>query len=124
MKQPDRLTPQEEAVMNTFWLAEATTIKEALAKLPEPRPPYTTVASIVRNLESKGYLRSETIKNRYTYHVQISQGEYSDKTFGRIVEQYFEGSYTQLVQQFVSGRKLTREDLRELIDLIDQEGQE
>ncbi len=123
MKQPDRLTPQEEAVMNTFWLSEATTVKEALERLPEPRPPYTTVASIVRNLESKGYLAGESIKNRYFYHVQISQSEYSDKTLGRMVEQYFEGSYAQLVQQFVSGRKLTKEDLRELLDLIDQ-GQE
>lgn len=120
MKQPDRLTPQEEAVMNTFWLSEATTVKDALEKLSEPRPPYTTVASVVRNLEIKGYLRSESIKNRYIYHVQVSQEEYSEKTFGRMVEQYFEGSYAQLVQQFVSGHKLTREDLRELIDLIDQ----
>lgn len=109
--------------MNTFWLSEATTVKEALERLPEPRPPYTTVASIVRNLESKGYLTGESIKNRYFYHVQISQSEYSDKTLGRMVEQYFEGSYAQLVQQFVSGRKLTKEDLRELLDLIDQ-GQE
>ena len=58
----EKLTHQEEEIMLVIWKKKRGIIKDFLEQLPEPQPPYTTVASIVKNLEKKGFLSSE--KNR------------------------------------------------------------
>ncbi len=118
----ERLTPQEESVMNAFWSSEAKTTKEAMSAIPEPRPPYTTIASIVRNLESKGYLKGTHLGRQYEYTPLVSREEYSSHSIGRIVGQYYTGSYKEVVQQFVQTSKLSTEELQEIISLIEAGG--
>lgn len=116
----ERLSPQEESVMNIFWQHGVRTIKEALALMEPPTPPYTTIASIVRNLESKGYLRGTHHGRRYEYDILISTEAYSESSVGRIVGQYFTGSYRDLVQHFAQQSKIGADELREIIQLIEQ----
>lgn len=116
----ERLTPQEENVMNAFWDTNASTIKEIITTLEPTAPPYTTVASIVRNLEAKGYLRGTHEGKRYIYEILISRSDYSEYSMGRLVGQFFTGSYRALVQHFVNKEKLTKQELREILDLIDE----
>ncbi len=121
MKGIARLTEQEERVMSVFWQKDIRTIKEVLTHLSEPIPPYTTIASVVSNLESKGYLRGVKKGRRYEYEVLCSAKEYSEQTVGNLVEHYLTGSYKELVQQFVSSSKLSATELKEIIELIEQE---
>ncbi len=121
MKELARLSEQEERVMRTFWQNNICSVKEVLNHLEEPIPPYTTIASIVGNLEDKGYLKGSKKGRRYEYTVLHSSEDYSHQTVGNLVENYLTGSYKELVQQFVTSSKLSTEELKEIIELIEQE---
>ncbi len=121
MKEIARLTEQEERVMRTFWQNDISTVKEVLAHLEEPIPPYTTIASVVGNLEAKGYLKGAKKGRRYEYKVLHSSEDYSQQTVGSLVDNCLTGSYKELVQQFVSSSKLSAKELKEIIELIEEE---
>ena len=72
----EKLTRQEEDVMRRIWAIAPCFIKDVLAKYEEPKPPYTTVASVVKNLERKKYVKAKHYGNTYEYTPLISQDEY------------------------------------------------
>ena len=117
----EKLTHQEEEVMLVIWNKRRGIIKDFLEGLPEPRPPYTTIASVVKNLDRKGYLSSEKIGNTYLYTPRISQDEYKKKFLSGIVKSYFSDSYKEMVTFFAHEKKLSEEDLRQIIEIIEQE---
>ena len=117
----EKLTHQEEEVMLVIWNKRRGTIKDFLEELPEPRPPYTTVASVVKNLDRKGYLSSEKIGNTYLYTPRISKNEYKKKFLSGIVKSYFSDSYKEMVSFFAHENKLSEEDLRQIIEMIERE---
>ena len=114
----EKLTHQEEEVMLVIWNKRRGIIKDLL---PEPRPPYTTVASVVKNLDRKGYLSSEKIGNTYLYTPRISKNEYKKKFLSGIVKSYFSDSYKEMVSFFAHENKLSEEDLRQIIEMIERE---
>ena len=69
----EKLPHQEEEIMLVIWKKKRGIIKDFLEQLPEPQPPSTTVASIVKNLEKKELLSSEKIGNTYLYIPRITQ---------------------------------------------------
>lgn len=74
----EKLTHQEEEIMLVIWKKKRGIIKDFLEQLPEPQPPYTTVASIVKNLEKKGFLSSEKIGNTYLSKPNIRKNSYRE----------------------------------------------
>ena len=102
----EKLTHQEEEIMLVIWKKKRGIIKDFLEQLPEPQPPYTTVASIVKNLEKKGFLSSEKIGNTYLYIPRITQTEYKKKFLSGIVKSYFSNSYKEMVTFFAHEQKL------------------
>lgn len=117
----EKLTHQEEEVMLVIWKKGRGIIKDFLEELPEPHPPYTTVASVVKNLERKGYLASEKIGNTYLYTPHISQDDYKKRFLSGIVKSYFSNSYKEMVTFFAQENKLSEEDLRQIIAMIEHE---
>ena len=95
-------------------------IKDFLEIMPEPRPPYTTVASIVKNLERKAYLKSTRYGNTYEYAPTIDESEFKSKFMSGVVKNYFENSYKEMVSFFVEKQKITAEELQENIKLIEK----
>ena len=85
----EKLTHQEEEIMLVIWKKKRGIIKDFLEQLPEPQPPYTTVASIVKNLEKKGFLSSEKIGNTYLYIPRITQTEYKKILIGNRKKLFF-----------------------------------
>lgn len=83
--------------MQVLWQLNGGFIKEVLEQLPEPRPPYTTLASTVRNLERKGYLSSEKLGNTYRFTPAIAAEEYRKQSMHAFVGNYFRNSYKDLV---------------------------
>ena len=83
--------------------------------------PYTTAASIVRNLEKKGYLRSQKVSNSIFFHIEIPQAEYKRQFMGNVVSNYFTGSYKELVSFFVRDQKISKAELEDLINIIENE---
>lgn len=116
----ERLTQQEEEVMLHIWNIGNCYVKDIVKRYPEPQPPYTTIASIVNNLKRKGYLEAKRYGNTYMYTPIILQSEYKRKFMGGVVQNYFSNSYKEMVSFFAREQKLSTDDLKEIIDLIEK----
>lgn len=116
----EKLTNTEEQVMRVIWQFDKGLVKDFLEKMEDPKPPYTTLASIVKNLEKKGYLQAERIGNAWQYSPRIPEQEYKRKFMSGFVTDYFANSYKEMVSFFAKEEKLSPEDLREIIDLIEK----
>ena len=115
----EKLTQQEEDAMQAVWKIGEGNVKSFMAALDEPLPPYTTLASTIKNLEKKGFVQSKLIGNSYFYSPAISEESYKQKFMGNVVKDYFENSYKELVSFFVEKNKISAEELKEIIGLIE-----
>lgn len=118
----EKLTAQEEEAMQAVWKVGEGNVKSFLENMEAPRPPYTTLASTIKNLEKKGFLTSRLIGNAYLYKAAISEDEYKKKFMNGFVKDYFADSYKELVNFFVEEKKLSARELKEIIDLIERSG--
>lgn len=106
--------------MRVFWELQGGFIKDVLQRLPEPRPPYTTLASTVRNLERKGYLSAEKLGNTYRFTPAVEAADYRKRFLGIFVGDYFRDSYKELVSFFAKEQKISAEELKEIVRMIEQ----
>ena len=105
----EKLTIQEEEAMLYI-----------VAKYPKPAPPYTTVASIVKNLERKQYIRAARVGNTYQYTPLIRESEYKRTFMSGFVRNYFENSYKEMVSFFAKDQKISANALKDIIDMIEK----
>lgn len=116
----EKLTIQEESIMLHIWQLQECVVKDIVNKLDAPKPPYTTVASIVRNLEQKGYLKAKKYGNVWVYSPKIDEDEYKKTFMSTIVKSYFDNSYKELVSFFVKEEKISQVELQEIIKMIEK----
>jgi predicted transcriptional regulator len=116
----EKLTHTEEETMQAVWRIGEGNIKSFMEHLDESLP-YTTVASTVKNLEKKGYLSSRAVGNAYLYKPAVSEEAYKNKFMGKVVKEYFDNSYKELVNFFVEQKKLSAKELKEIINMIEKE---
>lgn len=112
------LTPQEEQLMIVVWSTGKGSIKEYREKYPDPKPPYTSIATIIKKLECKGYLQSEQDRKTYIYTPLIKEEDYKKTFMKKIVNRFFSNSYKELVSFFAKDEKLSEKDLDEIISII------
>jgi len=115
----EKLTHQEETVMLHVWKLKECVVKDIVNDMQEPKPPYTTIASIVRNLEQKGYLNSKKYGNVYVYTPKIKEDNYKKTFMSGIVKSYFDNSYKELVSFFAKEDKISKNELEEIIRMIE-----
>ncbi len=115
-----KLTIQEEQVMLAIWKTGEGTVKNFIEKM-QTDTPYTTIASTVKNLEKKGYLYSKLYGNVNVYRPKITEEKYKQKFIGSVVKDYFDNSYKELVHFFVEQKKISQEELHEIIKMIEKE---
>ena len=96
----EKLTKQEEEVMLQVWSLKTCTIKDVLQELEEPKPPYTTVASIMNNLKRKGYVVAEQHGLTYHFVPKIEQSKYKAEFMKGFVDKYFKSSFREMVSFF------------------------
>lgn len=117
----EKLTFQEEEIMLIIWQLKTGVIKDFLCRLDEPRPPYTTIASIVKNLEKKGYVTAKRYGNTYAYTAAIDESEYKSRFLSGVVRDYFADSYKEMVTFFARKQKISAKELQDIIKLIEKE---
>lgn len=110
MKQ--RLTAKEEEVMNIIWAKGEVFIRDIVAALPDPKPNYNTVATQVKFLEDKGFVKRKPMANSFQYSPALTERDYHGTTVGDVVSRYYNNSYISLVSQFVEEDKMDVEDLK------------
>jgi predicted transcriptional regulator len=110
------LTNREEEIMELFWQKGPSYVKEIVDELPEPKPHYNTISTIVRGLEEKGFVGHEQFGNTHRYAAIITREEFSRYTLKSMVGKYFNKSYASVVSMFVEEEKISLEEIKELIN--------
>ena len=109
------LTRAEEQVMKVIWKIENGLLMEIVEKMPAPQPHKNTVATILKTLVDKGFVRVENIGRIHRYHPLVSMDEYSKSTLTNVAKGYFAGSFSNVVSFLVEENKLSVEDLELLL---------
>ncbi|MGQ8335233.1 BlaI/MecI/CopY family transcriptional regulator [Sunxiuqinia sp. A32] len=122
------LTKAEEQVMQLLWKQEKAFVKELIEKMPEPKPAYNTVSTIVRILEKKGFVGYEAFGKTHRYFPLISKKEYTRKYMKNFMKGYFSNSFKEMVSFFAKEDNMSLSDLEELMkevgkDLNDEKKQ-
>ena len=113
-----KLAKREEQIMKVFWDLEKAFIRDVIPHLPDPKPHYNSVATMVKILEEKGFLSHETVGNMYCYYPVVSRDEYQKHALKDIVSQYFDNSYPRMLAFFAKEQNLSEKELKEILDLI------
>ena len=117
----DKLSPQEEQAMRAVWKTGEGNVKTILNNMEEDaRPPYTTLASTIKNLEKKGFIASRLIGNMYLYKAAIKESQFKKNFLTDVVRYHFDNSYKDLVAFFAEQKKISEKDLREVIEMIEK----
>jgi len=117
------LTAKEEEVMQVIWNLEKALVRDIMEKLPNKNQPYTTVASIVRILEKKGFVSHKPYGKTHEYFPLISKAEYRKRKFKGLVTHYFDNSIESVVSFLAKEEKLSPREFEELTKLIARESE-
>ena len=120
-KYMEKLTIQEEEAMQLIWRCNGGFVKELLDEMPGEKVPYTTLASTLKNLQRKGYVKAVRYANAYRYEPLLTDEDYKKMFMSGFVSDYFKNSYQELVRFFAKDEKISAHELKEIIDMIDQE---
>ena len=115
-----KLTDKEEEVMARFWLKGPLTVREVVAAYDEPQPHFNTISTYVHNLEKKGYLVRNNSGNALLYSPAIARENYRQLTMRGMIRRLFDNSYLKIVSSLVQDEKISVEELKQLIDMVEK----
>lgn len=110
-----QLTKAEEEVMQVLWKLEKANVASVIEQLPEPKPAYNTVSTIVRILESKGFVDHEKEGKGYLYFPLVKKTEYSNQSINKLVDNYFQGSFKSMVSFFVKKNDISLKEMEAIL---------
>lgn len=119
-KTANTLTKAEEEIMNIIWEIAPCLVRDIIDKIGDPDIPHSTVSSVVRILEKKGFLDHKAYGKTHEYFPIISKEEYAQQGVKSLVEKYFSGSPKMLVSFLVQSEDLSLKELNELLKTIDK----
>ena len=121
-EKPKKLTDKEAEIMERLWNAGPQTVRELLATYSDPKPHFNTVSTIVRILIDKGFVAHVGERNgAYVYGAAVSSADLAGSTPARVVKSYFNNSYSSVVSALVEDEKISLEELREIIDMVERQ---
>ena len=115
-----RLTTKEKEIMDLYWEHGPMFVKELLEYYDEPRPHFNTLSTTVRILEKKGFLDHKQYGTTYQYYPTVTEKEYGRSSLAGVIKNYFGDSYLSAVSSFVKEEKISVEELKELIEQIEE----
>lgn len=116
-----RLTKAEEEIMLILWKLNEATIRDVMKELNDPDVPYTTVSTVVRVLEKKGFVGHKAVGTTYLYRPLLAKRDYIKGHLSGIAANYFNGSVSRMAAFFARENDLDLGELQELIDDIESE---
>ena len=115
------LTKAEEQIMQVLWRLDKGFVKDIIDLLPNPKPAYNTVSTIVRILEKKGFVSHQAYGNTHQYFPLIPRDEYKKKFLKSFMKRYFADSFQEMVSFFASDRDIGLQELEEVRLLLGEE---
>ena len=116
-----QLTKAEEEVMQLLWTLQKANVASLLDELPEPKPAYNTVSTIIRILEDKGFVSHEKVGKGHVYFPLVKKEEYSNQRLNTLVDGYFQGSFKSMVSFFMKKNDISLKELEEIMINIKEE---
>ena len=115
-----KLTNKEEEIMQILWKLKKAFVKEVLAEITEDQPHYNTLSTIIRNLEEKGFVGHNAFGNTHQYFPIVQMEDYRKRFMNNAIENYFDSSYKNLVSFFAEEEKISADELREILAIIEK----
>lgn len=109
------LTRAEDQIMQILWKLGRGVVKDIIREMPNPKPAYTTVSTIVRILETKGFIDHKAYGKTHEYYPKITKERYTRFYLKNMVRGHFDGSFHNLVSFFAKENKL---DVKEIDQLV------
>ncbi|MCM1317064.1 MAG: BlaI/MecI/CopY family transcriptional regulator [Bacteroides sp.] len=124
MRKTDKtqLTPKEEELMQLLWEHGPILISKLVELYPEPRPHFNTVSTVMRRLEGKGLVGHNEVGGSFHYYAIAKKEDFRRRSFGDFIKNYFGGSYYGAVSALVADDKITADELKELLELVERKG--
>ena len=113
------ITQREERVLQILWDIEEGFVKDVIARMDDPKPPYNTVSSIIRILETKGYVGHRAYGKTHQYFPIVSKEDFRKRSFDTLVRDYFSGSLEEVVSFMVDKEDLDAQEIRRIKALLD-----
>ena len=115
----EKLAKREEQIMRVLWKLEKAFVKEIIEQLPDPKPHYNTVSTIIRILEKKGYVGHNPFGSTYQYYPIIQKKEeYQENEVKNVLQTYFSNSPSKMVLHFAKENKISEEELAKILEMI------
>jgi len=114
------LTRAEEQLMQILWQLEKGYVKDIIEELPEPKPAYNTVSTIIRILETKGFVDHVAYGKTHEYFPIISKEEYQNFATDKLMNGYFDNSVKHMFSYFVKKEKIDLKEADEIMKLIEK----
>jgi predicted transcriptional regulator len=114
------LTRAEEQIMQVLWQLEKAYVKDVIDLLPEPKPAYNTVSTIIRILETKGFVGHEAFGKSHQYHPVISKDQYQNFATDKLLSGYFDNSVNRMFSFFVKKEKIDLKEADAIMKLIEK----
>ena len=115
-----KLTNKEEEIMHILWRLQKAFVKDVLAEVKNDKPHYNTLSTIIRNLEEKGYVGYNAYGKTHQYLPIVTKEDYKKKFMNTAIENYFNNSYKNVVSFFAKEEKISVDELKEIIALIEK----
>jgi BlaI family transcriptional regulator, penicillinase repressor len=116
-----RLTTAEEQIMQVLWQIQKGFVKDILLELPDPKPAYNTVSTIIRILEKKQIISYHAFGKAHQYYPLVSKSDYMKSTMKGFVREYFSNSYKEMLSFFAKEEKMSIMELEDLLEVIKTE---
>lgn len=118
----DQLTPKEEELMQLLWEYGPILISKLVELYPDPKPHFNTVSTVMRRLEMKGFVAHNEVGGAFQYYATVEKEYFRNRSFGNFIKNYFGGSYFGAVSALVAEDKISSDELKELLRLVEQKG--
>ena len=115
------LTKAEEQIMQVLWRLDKGFVKDVIDRLPDPKPAYNTVSTIVRILERKDFVAHNAYGKTHEYYPIVSRDDYKKRFLKSFIKRYFGNSFQEMVSFFASDRDITLGEMEEIRKLLNEE---
>ena len=116
-----RLSKSEEQLMELIWKLEKAFMKDLIENYPDPKPATTTIATLLKRMQDKGFVGYTLFGNSRQYYALVKKSNYFSKHVKGIIKSYFNNSPMQFASFFTTSTNLTTSELEELKKIVDQE---
>jgi len=121
MNNMKELTKAEEQIMQVLWRLKKSFVKDIIDRLPDPKPAYNTVSTIVRILEKKGFVAHNAYGKTHEYFPIVARDDYKKRFLKSFIKRYFGNSFQEMVSFFASDRDITLGEMEEIRELLSEE---